>query len=105
MERTYRMGKKREVRRVTGLSDWGIEQAIQTKAFPRPVRLLDQAWSWNMEEVYQWLDSAIAAARQDPQPKLVRKAGPGRGHKKEPASTTRSRKPISKRTRNEVAAA
>jgi len=51
----YALLRRGDVRRVTGMSDTSIYEAIKSRGFPRPVQLGAQIVAWREAEVREWV--------------------------------------------------
>lgn len=49
-----------DVSSLTTLSKTSIRRSVSSGAFPKPVRLLERRQAWLENDIYDWLDTAVA---------------------------------------------
>ncbi|WP_417496104.1 helix-turn-helix transcriptional regulator [Maricaulis sp.] len=49
-----------DVSSITTLSRTSIRRSVSSGRFPKPVRLLERRQAWLENDIYDWLDTAVA---------------------------------------------
>ena len=65
MVESYRILKRPVVESTTGLSRSSIYAKMEAGLFPKPIKLTERSVGWLAHEVQAWLQSRVAATRQE----------------------------------------